>query len=178
MAPIITDEDEARGEGRGGIVKPATTHTIENLEAKVEEIAQELSGLESQHQDATSQIRRAEQKFAQLEAQRKELAPRAFAGDEKARVDLDSVELEQEEVARSSRVAQAAVPGLKHRVAQTKERLARAQEQVHKARARAAHEELKGVEARRDELAGELREVFEGHSRVHGRYQKAVRPYD
>src|SRR5215204_2733048 len=124
MAPTITDEDGARGEGRGGIVKPSTSHTIEDLEAKVKEIAQELSGLESQHQDATSQIRRAEQKFAQLEAQRIELAPRAFVGNEKARVDLDSVELEQ------------------------------------------------------DELAGELREVFEVHSRVHGRYQEAVRPYD
>jgi chromosome segregation ATPase len=178
MAPSITNEDGARGEGRGGIVKPATTYTIENLEAKVEEIAQELSGLESQHRDATSQIRRAEQQFAQLEAQRRELAPRAFTGDEKARVELDGVELEQEEVARSSRVAEAAVPGLKHMVAEAKERLARAQEQVHKARAQAAHEKLKGVEARRDELAGELREVFEVHSRVHGRYQEAVRPYD
>jgi chromosome segregation ATPase len=178
MAPSITDEDGARGEGQGGIVKPSTSHTIEDLEAKVEEIAQELSGLESRHQDATSQIRHAEQKFAQLEAQRNEVAPRAFAGDEKARVDLDSVELEQAELARSSRVAQAAVPGLKHMVAEAKERLARAQEQVHKARAQAAYEELKGVEARRDELAGELREVFEVHSRVHGRYQEAVRPYD
>jgi chromosome segregation ATPase len=178
MAPSITNEDGARGEGRGGIVKPATTHTIENLEAEVEEIAQELSGLESQHRDATSQIRRAEQQFAQLEAQRRELAPRAFTGDEMARVELDGVELEQEEVARSSRVAQAAVPGLKHMVAEAKERLARAQEQVHKARARAAYEELKGVEARRDELAGELREVHKMHSRVHGRYQKAVRSYD
>ncbi len=159
-------------------MKPATTHTIENLEAKVEEIAQELSGLESQHQDATSQIRRAEQQFTQLEAQRKELAPRAFTGDEKARVQLDGVELEQDELARSSRVAEAAVPGLKHMVAEAKERLARAQEQVHKARARAAYEELKGVEARRDELAGELRELLEVHSRVHGRYQKAVRSYD
>src|SRR5215211_5436598 len=157
MAPTITDEDGARGEGRGGIVKPSTSHTIEDLEAKVKEIAQELSGLESQHQDATSQIRRAEQKFAQLEAQRIELAPRAFVGNEKARVDLDSVELEQEELACSSRVAQAAVPGLKHMVAQAKGRLARAQEQVHKARAQAAYEE---------------------HSRVHGRYQEAVRPYD
>jgi chromosome segregation ATPase len=159
-------------------VKPSTSHTIEDLEDKVEEIAQELSGLESQHQDATSQIRRAEQQFNQLEAQRKELAPRAFTGDEKARVALDGVELEQDELARSSRVAQAAVPGLKHRVAEAKERLARAQEQVHKARAQAAYQELKGVEARRDELAGELREVFEVHSRVHGGYQEAVRPYD
>ena len=165
------------GAGRSGIVKPTTTHTIEDLEAKVEEIAQELSGLESQHQDVTSQIRRAEQKFAQLEAQRIKLAPRAFAGDEKAKVELDDVELEQDELARSSRVAEAAVPGLKHMVAQAKERLARAQEQFHKARAQAAHEELKGVEARRDELAGELREVFEVHSRVHGRYHEAVRPY-
>ena len=158
-------------------MKPATTHTIENLEAKAEEIAQELSGLESQHQDATSQIRCAEQKFAQLEAQRIELAPRAFTGDEKAKVELDDVELEQDELARSSHVAQAAVPGLKHMVAQAKERLARAQEQVHKARAQAAYEELKGVEARRDELSGELREVLKVHSRVHGRYQEAVRPY-
>ena len=159
-------------------MKPATNHTIEDLEAKVEELVEELSGVESQLQDATSQIRHAEQKFEQLEAQRIELAPRAFTGDEKARVDLDSVELEQEELARSSRVAQAAVPGLKHMVAQAKERLARAQEQVHKARAQAAHEKLKGVEARRDELAGELREVFEVHSRVHGRYQEAVSTYD
>ena len=159
-------------------MKPATTHTIEHLEAKVEEIAHKLSGLESQYQDATSKIRRAEQQFDQLEAQRKELAPRAFTGDEKARVDLDSVELEQEEVARSSRVAEAAVPGLKDRVAEAKERLARAQEKVHKARAQAAHEKLKGVEARRDELAGELREVFEVHSRLHGRYQEVVRPYE
>ncbi len=159
-------------------MKPATTHTIENLEAKVEEIAQELSGLESQHQDATSQIRRAEQKFAQLEAQRIKLAPRAFTGDEKARVELDDVELEQEELARSSRVAEAAVPGLKRMVAQAKERLARTQEQVHKARAQAAHEKLKGVEARRDELSGELREVFEVHSRVHGRYEESVSTYD
>ena len=159
-------------------MKPATTHTIENLEDKVEEIAQELSGLESQYQDATSKIRRAEQQVAQLEAQRKELAPRAFTGDEKARVELDGVELEQDELARSSRVAEAAIPGLKHMVAEAKERLARAQVQVHKARAQAAYEELKGVEARRDELAGELREVLKVHSRVHGRYQKAVRPYD
>ena len=159
-------------------MKPSTNHTIEDLEAKVEELVEELSGVESQLQDANSQIRHAEQKFEQLEAQRIELAPRAFTGDEKARVDLDSVELEQEELARSSRVAQAAVPGLKHMLAEAKERLARAQEQVHKARAQAAYEELRGVEARRDELAGELREVFEGHSRVHGRYQEAVRPYD
>jgi chaperonin cofactor prefoldin len=178
MVPSITDEDGARGEGRGGLVKPSTTHTIEDLEAKVEELAQELSRLESQHQDATSQIRRAKQQFDQLEAQRIKLAPRAFTGDEKARVDLDDVELEQEELARSSRVAEAAVPGLKHMVAQAKERLVRAQEQVHKARAQAAHEKLKGVEARRDELSGELREVFEAHSRVHGRYQESVSTYD
>jgi hypothetical protein len=82
-------------------------------------------------------------------------------------VDLDSVELEQDELARCSRAAQAAVPGLKHRVLEAKERLARAQEQGQKARDQAACEELKGVEARRDELAGELREVFEVHSRVH-----------
>jgi cyclophilin family peptidyl-prolyl cis-trans isomerase len=70
---------------REGYFDGTTFHRIiKDLEAKVEEIAQELSGLESQHQDATSQIRRAEQKFAQLEAQRIELAPRAFAGDEKA----------------------------------------------------------------------------------------------
>ena len=75
-------------------------------------------------------------------------------------------------------MAEAAVPGLKDRVAEAKERLARAQEKVHKVRAQAAYEELKGVEARRDELAGELREVFEVHSRLHGRYQEAVRPYE
>ena len=105
-------------------MKPSTTHTIEDLEAKVEEIAQELSGLESQHQHATSQIRRAKQKFDQLEAQRIKLAPRAFTGDEKAKVDLDDVELEQDKLARASRVAEASVPGLKRMVAQAKERLA------------------------------------------------------
>ena len=40
-------------------MKPATNHTIEDLEAKVEELVEELSGVESQLQDA-DQARRAE----------------------------------------------------------------------------------------------------------------------
>ncbi len=37
--------------------------------------------------------------------------------------------------------------------------------------------ELKGVEARRDELAVELREVLEEHSRIYAAYTEAVRAY-
>jgi outer membrane murein-binding lipoprotein Lpp len=46
------------------------------LEAKVEQLAEEVDDLVRQHLDATSQIKRAEQQFTRLDNLRKELAPR------------------------------------------------------------------------------------------------------
>ncbi len=63
------------------------------------------------------------EQLAELEARRKELAPRTFSGDEKAKLELEGVEDEHDEIARAPRVAEAA----------EKERLTHAQAQVHRA---------------------------------------------
>ena len=87
-----------------------TNSSIQALETKAEEIAQELETLKSQLRDARTQIARAEKRFAELEERRKTLAPKTFGGDEKAKVELEGLEDEHDEVSRATRVAEAAVP--------------------------------------------------------------------
>ncbi len=84
------------------------------------------------------------------------LAPRTFAGDQKAKVELEGVELEWEEAARSSRVAEAAAPELQKMVERAKERLSQARREVHKARASRIHQEMEALNPERDALADEL----------------------
>ncbi len=176
LSPAGGAPPRARGGGRG-IVQATTTPPIEELEARVEEIVEELEQLEGQLQDATSQIQRAEKKFAGLDDRRRDLAPRTFAGDDKARVELEGVELEHDEAQRNVRVAEAALPELERMVKESKEKLANARREVHKARASRIYQEVKSVEERRDELADELREALDEHSRLHGDYMAAVRLY-
>ncbi len=151
--------------------------SIEDLEGQVEEAAQHLDALLKQHLSASSQIKRSEKRLTELEERRRLLAPRTFAGDAQARVELEGVEDECDEVARNVRVAEAALPELERMVAEAKERLAQARQDVHRARAQVVHDELKDVEARRDELAEELKEVLKAHSSLHADYMEAVRLY-
>jgi hypothetical protein len=96
------------------------TPSVEELEAKAEEIVGEVETLESQLRDARAQIARAQARFAALDEERKDLAPRTFQGDSKARVALVALEDEHDELARATRVARAAEPELERMVGEAK----------------------------------------------------------
>jgi len=82
------------------------------------------------------------EQLAELEARRKELAPRTFSGDEQAKLELEGVEDEHDEIARTPRVAEAA----------EKERLTHAQAQVHRANYERLLEEQSKLEDEAEEL--------------------------
>lgn len=110
-----------------------TNSSIQALEAKAEEIAQELETLESQLKDARSQIARAEKRFAELEERRTVLAPKAFSGDADAQLELEGLEDEHDQLARSVRVAKSAAPEFERMIEEVQARLDHAQAQVHRA---------------------------------------------
>jgi chromosome segregation ATPase len=157
---------------------PQTEVSVEKLEAKVEDLALEVEELESQLRDAQGQIDRAEQTFTKLEAQRKQLAPRVFRGDEKARVELEGLEDEHDLVARNTRVAIAAKPELERMIQDTKERLSAARREVHRARAGEVRQEMEALDPERDKLAGQLLEVLEKQSSLRGEYIQALNQFD
>ncbi len=151
---------------------------IETLEAQAEEIAAEVQTFEQQLRDARAQIARAQARFAQLDQERKRLAPKTFGGDSKARVELEALEDEHDEIARATRVARAAEPELAKMLADARERLSAVNVEIRKARAREINYELKEIEQRRDEAATALEEVLKEHSEAAARYEAAVRAYD
>src|SRR5215203_6278951 len=74
------------------VTKEATKQErVQELEAKAEEISQEVDELDSQLGDARSQIARAQERFAELDGERKRLAPRTFQGDDKAKLELEAL---------------------------------------------------------------------------------------
>jgi len=88
----------------------------------------------------------------ELEARRKELAPKTFSGDEKAKLELEGLEDEHDEISRTTRVAKAAVPEFEKMVGECEERLAQAERAVHKAH----HERLRDELTEREQEAEEL----------------------
>ncbi len=92
------------------------------------------------------------EQLAELEAHRNELAPRTFSGDEKAKLELEDVEDEHDEIARATRVAEAAEPEFDRMIEPTKERHTHAQAQVHRANYERLLEEQEKIEGEAEEL--------------------------
>jgi len=151
---------------------------IEELEDKAEQVASEVDELASQLRDAQGQIARAQARFAQLEEERKRLAPRTFQGDSKAKLELEALENEHDEVARNVRVAEAARPELERMLQEAKERLAHARREVLKARAATIRQEMESFNPERDRLADELRKILEQQTSLRDEYIQAVNQYD
>jgi chromosome segregation ATPase len=156
----------------------ASTTQIEELEAKAEEIAQEVESLDAQLRDAQSQIARAQARFNQLEAERKILAPRTFAGDSKAKVELEALEDEHEELARATRVARAAEPELARMLEEARARLRQANVATLKAEADALNREMHALDPERDALADQLDQILERQNNLYGEMVNTVREYN
>src|SRR5829696_1749031 len=133
-----------------------TTPTIEELEAKAEEIDEEVDELVSQLRDAQGQIARAQKRFVELDKERKVLAPKVFAGDSKAEVELEALEDEYDETARSVRVAEAAEPELRRMLEEGKAKLQAARRRVREVRAQDIGRQIKALDSERDAAADAL----------------------
>jgi len=159
--------------------KEATSKpTVEGLEAKAEEVASEVDELAAQLRDAKGQIARAQARFAELDSERKQLAPRTFQGDSKAQLALEALEDEHDEVARNVRVAQSAEPELARMLEEHKAELQAARRAIHAAKASAISKEVEALAPERDRLADELIEVLKRQSELLGDQGDEVRFYD
>jgi len=159
--------------------KEATSKpTVEDLEARAEEVASEFDELAAQLRDAKGQIARAQARFAELDSERTQLAPRTFQGDSKAQLALQALEDEYDELARTTRVARAAEPELQRMLEETKGRLQAARRAIHAAKASAISKEIEALGPERDRLADELIEVLKKQSLLLGEQGDEVRFYD
>ncbi len=157
---------------------PTEQATIEDLEARVSEVDEEIAELSRRRNEAADTIRRAQRRFEELAERRKVLSPMSFSGDEDASSRLESLEDEHDALARSVRVAESALPEFERFLRAAKERRDEAQVAVHKARAAGIYAKLKRIEDKRDALAAQLDEVLEEHQDASGDYSQAVRLYD
>src|SRR5829696_1821474 len=138
-------------------VKEATSKpTVEGLEAKAEEVASEVDELAAQLRDAKGQIARAQARFAELDSERRRLAPRTFQGDSKAQLALEALEDEHDEVARNVRVAEAAEPELTRMLDEAKAKLQAARRRVREVRAQDIGRQIKALDSERDAAADAL----------------------
>jgi len=159
--------------------KEATSKpTVEGLEAKAQEISQQVDELAAQLRDAQGGIARAQARFAELDSERKQLAPRTFQGDSKAQLELEALENEHDEVARTTRVARAAEPELARMLEEHKAELQAARRAIHAAKASAISKEVEALAPERDRLADELIEVLKRQSELLGDQGDEVRFYD
>ena len=152
--------------------------SVEELELKAEEVAQEVDELAAQLRDAQGGIARAQARFAELDSERKQLAPRTFQGDSKAQLALEALEDEHDEVARNVRVAQSAEPELARMLEEHKAELQAARRAIHAAKASAISKEVEALAPERDRLADELIEVLKRQSELLGDQGDEVRFYD
>ncbi len=164
--------------------------TQEDLEAAaVEEAAGELADLERRRDEALLSVRKAERRFEEIAARRTELSVAAFAGDEKATLELEGLEDEHEVLARSSSIASDAIPQLEGMIADAKERLEAAEFAVRKRQATERRKVLEEIRARRDKAADDLEAVLEEEQKhtsegaspinrwLKERYRDRLRPY-
>src|SRR5215210_343395 len=151
---------------------------VQELEAKAEEISQEVDELASQLRDADSQIAKAKARFAQLDEERKVLAPKVFGGDSKAQLELEALEDEYDETARSVRVAEAARPELARMLEEAKARLKASRRAIHEAKAWAITSEIKSLDGERDAAADRLVEVLEKQQKLRSAHIHEVNSFD
>jgi DNA repair exonuclease SbcCD ATPase subunit len=159
-------------------VRTETTPTIEELEKAVEERAHEVEELEGQLRDATSQIARAQQRFAELDERLTSLAAHAFRGDSKARLEVEALEAEHDELERNTRVTRAAAPELEKMLATAKQQLTEARREVHKARAADLRQQAQALDSERDRLAGELIDILDRQKSLDGKYVQTLNLFD
>ncbi len=144
---------------------------VDRLDAGIEE-------LERQRAQAIAQMRRTERRFEELEKRRSVLSPKTFAGDKKATEELEALEDEHDELARSSRVAKAAIPEIDRMLEELREQRTQAQRDVHMHRESELAREADSLNEERDELAGRLYEILERQDEFHAKMIQAVSRYD
>ncbi len=155
-----------------------STTKREELSALVERLEAEIDELSRRRGEAVAQIRHAEERFEELEERRSALSPKTFSGDKEAAAELEQVEDEHDRIARSSRVARSAVPEFDKMIAEARERLAEAREQVHREKANALYRQSAELDPKRDELARQLFEVLEEQARIDSDRMQEVRLFD
>ncbi|MDP9480483.1 MAG: hypothetical protein M3R38_33285 [Actinomycetota bacterium] len=147
------------------------TSLVERLEAEIDELSRRRG-------EALARIRSAEERFEALEERRAALSPKVFSGHVEARGELEDLEDEHDALARSVRVAKSAVPEFDKMIAEAKERLAEAREQVHREKADALYRQSAELDPKRDELARQLFEVLEEQARIDSDRMQEVRLFD
>jgi chromosome segregation ATPase len=154
------------------------TTNVQDLEARVEAIEEEIEELTRRRAEALAQIQRAEVRFSELEERRAVLAPKTFSGDEEATAELEGLEDEHDQLARSVRVARAAVPEFEKMIAEAEERASEARTDIYRQRYEALYEEARALDDERDELARRLVEVLEKQSSLNNDASQALRYYN
>lgn len=87
------------------------TKTVQNLEAKVAEIGQEIEQIENRLGQAHTRVEQSTLELDRKEARLRELSPAVFSGDDKAQSEFEEIEAESEVLMRSRRVASDAAEG-------------------------------------------------------------------
>ncbi len=150
----------------------------EELTGLVERLEAEIDDLSLRRREALARIRSAEARFEELEERRASISPKVFSGDEGARGELEDLEDEHDALARSVRVAKSAVPEFDKMIAEARERLAEAREQVHREKADELYRQSAELDPKRDELARQLFEVLEEQARIDSDRMQEVRLFD
>ena len=152
------------------MLKTETALTLEQIEV-------ETRRLEGQLHNAQAQMAAAQARLDTLARQYRELAPQAFTGDEKARVELEGIEDERARLENEVKLAQSDQDGLQQALEDAIASLKETRRKRHEARAGEAYKKLKALEVRRDEIAQDLDYVLREHSRVYGEYEQATHKY-
>ncbi len=155
-----------------------TKQTVEDLEARVEELDEEVEELSRRRREALAQVQRAEVRFGELEERRAVLSPKTFSGDKEATAELEEVEDEHDQLARSVRVARSAVPEFERMIVETKTRASEAREDIYRQRYEALIAEGDALTPRIEELAKELNELLEKRSTLYHDASQKLRYYN
>jgi chromosome segregation ATPase len=155
----------------------ATATSLEELEARVAEITERKDTLRAQLKDAHEQVQRTNAELGELAEERRRLAPRTFTGDEKAKVELDGIEDRTDELSRTLRVADAAIPGLEDMVKEAEDELKKAQIEVYKAEASQVYYRLKEAESLLDEKGEAVKAQLAEVDKLASEYHRAVVRY-
>ena len=143
-----------------------------------EQLITEIERLEGQLNHTQGQIKRAQTRLAELAEQYKQLAPQAFTGDEKARLELEGIEDERAQLESEVKLAQSAQDGLQKALEDAIASLKETRRKRHQDKAGRIYKELLALEVRRDEIAQDLIYTLKAHREVFSRYVDAVRQYD
>ncbi len=137
-----------------------------------------LDRLQRRVDEATAQIQRAEVRFSELEERRAVLSPKTFSGDEEATAELEEVEDEHDQLARSVRVARSAVPEFEKMLAEARARAAEARTDIHRERYQALTAEGDALTPKIEELGRELNELLEKRAALYHDAAQELRYYD